>query len=439
ILLSSVSLWFSFDLIPRANLKFFSLLYDVQRKKPDVAIQPGYFYSDIDGYIIRVSDKNIDNGRLYDVMIYDHTENRGNVNILMADSATTSMEGNGQIMKMVLYSGSRHEDYRPESGKPDTYRHGRTYFDSLYYKFNLSGFDLDRTDESQFKHQITLVKKDLENAIDSLDNLNEENLTKHIVQVGRYTKVDSFFMRPGIYRRNMGKPDVLDDEDSTETDQLSLKKLTEEPDNEVKQVTDLKEGESIMAQTQFDKSRFRYDTLEVGTKQLAEGGIIETFKEENDPVELLNKALVNVRSVQSYLEFLMRKKKDEDKIYRKYVYEYYSRHAIPINCLLFMLIGSSLGAIIRKGGLGMPSLISIIFFLAFYVMITQGKKLSREDVLDPVFGAFLPVIVFAPVALYVTYQATNDSKLLDEGSWAYLRDRISMFVSSLRGKNKKQT
>ncbi|MEM8899886.1 MAG: LptF/LptG family permease [Bacteroidota bacterium] len=437
LMLTGISLWFSFDLIPRANLKFFSLLYDVQRKKPDVAIKPGYFYSDIDGYIIRVSDKNLDNGRLYDVMIYDHTENRGNVNIMMADSATTSMEGGGQIMKMVLYSGSRHEDYRPESGKPDTYRHGRTYFDSLYYKFNLSGFDLDRTDENQFKHQITLVKDDLKLAIDSLTDLNEENLAKHIVQVGRYTKVDTVFLKPGIYQRGTRK-----NKDSTESDSLSsdnsdllkLEKMGEKVDKKPINVEDLEKGKPIIGQGQFDKANYVYDTLAVDTIHLSEGGILASKIEGNDSdaLELLNKALVNVRSVQSYLEFLMRKKDDEGTIYRKYLYEYYSRHAIPLNCLLFMLIGSSLGAIIRKGGLGVPSLISIIFFLAFYVMITQGKKLSRADVLDPLIGAFLPVIIFAPIAIYVTYQATNDSRLLDEGSWAWVRDKISMFFSSLR-------
>ncbi|MEO1452134.1 MAG: LptF/LptG family permease, partial [Bacteroidota bacterium] len=93
-IITGLSLWFSFDVIPKANLKFFSLLYDIQRKKADVAIKPGHFYRDIDGYVIRVSDKNLDTGTLYDVTIYNHQENRGNNDIFMADSARMKLRGN---------------------------------------------------------------------------------------------------------------------------------------------------------------------------------------------------------------------------------------------------------------------------------------------------------------------------------------------------------
>ncbi|MEM7373620.1 MAG: LptF/LptG family permease [Bacteroidota bacterium] len=364
-LLTLVSLWVSFDVIPKANLKFFSLLYDVQRKKPDLAIKPGHFYSDIDGYVIRVSDKNPDSGTLFDVMIYNHTENRGNNDIIIADSAR--MKTKGGTLSMVLYEGVRYEEYKPESGEQENRPHGRTYFDSLYYRFPLEGFELSRTDESLFRHQITLPYRELVNAIDSIDALEGKQLIKNTQQLSRYNKIDTAFM---VYTKDtmpVKKTVVTYDMDSDET-------------------------------------------------------ILECY--DNDyPDDIVSRAITNARAIKSYVEFMSKKRADQKQAERKYDFEFYFRYALPFNCLVFVLIGIALGAIIRKGGLGMPALISLGFFMAFYVLTTQGKKLAKEDVLDPFVGAWLSVIIFGPVALALVYQATMDAKLLSESYWGMVRDK----------------
>ncbi|MEZ4825066.1 MAG: LptF/LptG family permease [Bacteroidia bacterium] len=376
ILLTGASLWFSLDTVPRANLKFFSLLYDVQRKKPNVAIQPGYFYSDIDGYVIRCSDKNNATGTLYDVLIYNHTDNRGNVDVIIADSAISGMDGN--VMKMVLYKGSRHEEYKGKSGEPESYPLGRTYFDSLYYRFDLSGFDLDRTDESQFRHQITLPYRQLVSALDSLVRLDEAYEEKSFEQIARYNFVDTAFLE--IWR-----------DTTTKNPPPAVESFTLEPGDEL--------AYCFPAST---------------------------------PSDLYNRALVSMRGVKSYTEFMVKKKDDQDKVDRNYQYEFHLRYALPFNGLLFMLIGVALGAIIRKGGLGFPSLISIVLFMIFYILTTYGKKFAKEGVLDPWAGAWLSVIVFTPVAIYLTYQATTDSKLLDESIRMRIRDQISHLWQRLK-------
>lgn len=375
-ILTAFSLWFSFDIIPRANLKFFSLFYDVQRKKPSVAIKPGYFYSDIDGYVIRVTDKNNNTGKLYDVILYNHTENRGSVDVILADSATTYMNEQETALHMMMYHGSRHQEYKPEDGEPNKHTLGRMYFDSLYFSFNLSGFDLDRTDESQFRHQIILPQDELSEAIDSLFILEEESRVKFFNQIARYLRVDSTF--------STYKPDSL-----------SFDVLANEIDIDERLVP-----------------CFRTDTL-------------------MDVTEMLSTANVDARAVKSYMEFMVKKKEDESKSVRKYRYEYFLRYALPINCLLFMLIGASLGAIIRKGGLGVPAILSIVCFMAFYIMITQGKKFAQEGILLPWAGAFLPIFVFTPIAIAVTVQATMDAKILDESVWGMVRDQISYRISRL--------
>lgn len=370
VILTGLSLFVSLDKVPKANLKFFSLLYDVQRKKPDLAITPGHFYSDINGYVIRASDKNNNTGTLYDVLIYNHSENRGNVDVIYADSAVTGMDGN--VLKMVLYKGGRHEEYKKEAGEPESYPHGRTYFDSLYYKFKLEGFDLDRTDESQFRHQITLPYNSLVSALDSLDEVKDGFVVKAFEQLGRYNFVDTNYIQYRV--------------DST--------KIREEVKVE--------------------------EALELGP----EDDLLDCFPEYKKS-DLISRAMVNIRAVKSYTEFMIKKDEDQQKVDRNYNYEYFLRYALPFNGLVFIFIGVALGAIIRKGGLGFPALISILLFMLFYVMTTYGKKFAKEGVLDPWVGAWLSVIVFTPVAIILTYQATTDSRILDEGTRVAVREFVS--------------
>jgi lipopolysaccharide export system permease protein len=106
-------------------------------------------------------------------------------------------------------------------------------------------------------------------------------------------------------------------------------------------------------------------------------------------------------------------------------------HALPFNCLLFMLIGISFGAIIRKGGLGLPSLISIAFFVIFYILLMQGKKFAKDGTISPIIGACLPLIILSPVALLSMYQATTDASVFDESVRDMWRDRISHFFRRL--------
>lgn len=370
VLLVFASIYISFDILPRANLKFFSLLYDVQRKKPDVAIRPGYFYSDIDGYVIRISDKNPGTGALYDVLIYNHTENRGAVDIIQADSAFMQMQND--VMAMLLYHGSRHEEYRAQAGKPDSYPYGRTYFDSLYYRFRLEGFDLNRTDESSFKHQIVMSMHQLGQAIDSLQDQDVKYYQKSINQLARYHKIDSLFLN-----RNRDTLPLTDSYGSFALD----------PDS----------------------------------------SLLTCFPAE-DQISIVSKTLVNARAAKSYVEYMIKKKEDQARVESSYLYEFYLRYSMPVNGLLFILIGCSMGAIIRKGGIGPPALVGIVFFMVFYILTTYGKKFAREGALDPWLGAWLSVIVIAPVALVLTYQAATDSSVLDGTAWGRgllaIRERI---------------
>ena len=379
------SIYLSFEVIPKANLKFFSLLYDVQRKKANLALKPGHFYSDIDDYVIRISDKDVEREMLYGVLIYNHSENRGNNDIIQADSAR--MDLFGSVMRMTLYSGTRYEEYRPEPGKPQGYRHGRTSFDSLYYRFELKGFNLDRTDEKQFRHQIIMPRKQLMGALDSLADLRVKTRAKSEQQLSRYNKVDTAYVF-GVVPAPPKKADSA----------------------------------------QTDRSQLQFETIfsyELGP----EDSLLACFEPEMR-MDAVNRALTSARAVKSYVEFMKRKYEDMAEANRQYYHEYWLRWAMPISCMVFALIGMSLGAIIRKGGLGLPALVSIGMFVAYYVLLTYGKKSAAEGGMTPFLGAFLPVICFLPMALAFTYQAALDARLFNESSWEMWTDRLERLFPS---------
>ncbi len=381
IILTGVMMWFSFNVVPKSNLKFFSLIYDVKKKKADIALQPGLFYRDIDNYAIRVADKHKSNGMLYRVRIYHYQEREGNNDVIQADSARMDLL-KGRL-QMVLFHGTRYEEVPPDDGDVDNYPFARTNFDSLVYKFELGDdFELSRTDESQFKHQITLTRRQLGMALDSISVLGVEQDQKTFSQLARYTKVDTQLAVVGVY----------------DTAQLR------------------RERPPVLT--------FAYDGAD---------SLVMCLRHDNTS-DILSRALTNARAVKSYLEFAQRKKDDQHIAQTRYTYEHQLRLALPINCLLFLLIGVSLGAIIRKGGLGVPALISITLFVLFYMLTTYGRKTSKDGSADPWFGAWVSVLVFTPLALVLVYQATTDSRVLDESQWGMVRDRVWLIRAYVQDK-----
>ena len=363
-LFTVITLMDTFYVIPWSNMKFYSLLYDIKRKKPDLAIKPGYFYSDIDGYVIRISDKNEERRLMYDVQIFNHSQSRGNSDIIFADSARMATQDSGKVLQMVLYHGNRHEEFVPQQDRPLRHPYGRTYFDSLYYKFRLTGFDLNRSEERSFRHQLTLPYPDLVHTVDSISLEQSQTLERNISQISRFTKIDSFLVS--------GVPPPATKAFSVKTYDLM----------------DLAPGDTIL-------------DCYAGTKK---GTVI-------------NDALSSARGVQGYMEFLDRSKLSQLQQLNQYLYEYHTRWAIPFAAMVFLFIGVALGSIIRKGGLGLPGLISVVFFIAFYLLLTYGKKMVKEAEIHPVMGAWLPVICIGPLAIPLFLLAMRDASVLTLTAW----------------------
>ena len=383
-------------------------------------------------------------------MVYNHSENRGAVDVIAADSARTRLdEKDPSSLKMVLYSGVRHEDYKPDPGKVVGYNYGRTYFDSLLYKFRLKGFELDRTDEGLFaRHQVTLNQWKLGEALDSLYARSDKNLVKFRNYLRPYTHLDSSFL-PGYVppEQPVEDPKISSTKVDTQLRRVIKKDENLKISENQLQVLNAQTVEQIKAQAQAQgdikpvppkqvTSNPFPDTLPTLRWQTAQDSAwssMDLFPNINR-VESLNKALSGARAVKNYVEFTTRKRKEEIKRINRYIYEYQFRISSPLNVIFFMLIGIALGAIIRKGGLGVPALISTLLLVFAYVLNAQGKKFAKDALLDPTLSAWLPAIVFGPLALILIYQAANESRLLDENAWAKMGTRdfwIPKFKSSL--------
>lgn len=345
---------FSDYILPIANLKMSSLLYDIRMKPADFLIKPGLFNNTIPGYSIRARDKSKDGKILKDLLIYDHqSSNTANIVIVAKEGYVhNSMDNNYMIIKLI--DGVRYEESR--NPKTNTYdprqQFTRFHFDETEMKFNMEAFQLKRTDQDLFKsHHSMLNLKQLKHYRDSttrqLDSLRGTLAT----DIKPYIFFFSNYYRPV---------------DST--------KLVAVPN-------------------------FEGDYLKM---------IPQTRKSD---------AIFSAHSQATYIANTINSKIAEQQIYEakniRYDIEWQRKFTLAVSCLLLFGIGAPLGAIIRKGGLGLPVVMAIIFFLIYYILSTTSEKWALEGDWDVVIGMWFSIIVLTPLAVFLTYKSATDSALFD--------------------------
>lgn len=361
------ALLFSFYVVPIANLKLFTMLYDLSKVKPSFALKEGHFYSDIDGMVIHVGGIDRQKDVLYKIKIFDHTDKVGNNRITLADSGVMVPAGGTGYLQMTLFEGVIHEEIpkKPGSGTPDDQYH-RFYFDTLDYQVGMAGFNLEESESNTFApHQ---YMKDIHALYHSTDSMAkrldgyQEDLDQYIL---KYTHVDTS-LTPGE-RHNLA----------------------------------------------FDTTHFEPDG--VIEADLAKP-VFEWFPEVESE-ELINRTTQHCRAVKNYTTIIQERLDRENLKIRKFDMEIHNRYALPISCLVFLFLGAPLGAIIRKGGVGMPVIISIGFFIVFYILMIQGRKFARDEILPVWVGIWLPVLLMAPMAIFFTWTSARDSAILYSSGW----------------------
>jgi len=352
VLLSGAAFYFANNLLPIANFKMYSLLYDVRQQKPALYIKEGVFYNGIEGYIIRVGKKNPDGKTIQDVIIYDHTDGVGNNKMIMAESGTMVMSDDERFLILTLKKGSSYEEQydsrqRTKSSRPFM----RTEFDSETVRFDLSSFKMNRTDETLFKDNYQMLNlRQLENAEATIQSKIDKRKSE---------------LAGILYPLYVG----------------SVKETKTKPD-------------------------------------LSNPDFLKNFDEDKRPI-IVSSAISAVRNYQSYAADAATDIQQRNKLLYRHQIEWHRKFSLSFACLILFFIGAPLGAIIRKGGLGMPVVVSIFFFVTYHIISITGEKFVREGFMAAYKGMWLSSAILFPLGVFLTYKATTDSSLFDTDS--YLR------------------
>lgn len=369
-----ISFIFSNNVLPYSNRKARTLLYDIRRKRPDINLQAGSFNNDIDGFSIKVSSKDPVTNRLDRLFIYDHRNNKGNSSVTYADSGYMRVTHDETAMSMVLYNGYSYNEM-PEKGEGSynrKYPYRKDYFREQTIIISLSGFDLERTEIDLFKSHSAM--KNIAQLTHDIDSLNK-----------RYNKrVDTYY---------------------TEFDNTILYSG--------------RNKETVHHQTGSFSENKRLP-LETGQAYRSISDI--------DKKAVLSRAISNVKETANYLSTKNESLHSEVKFIKGYEVNWNKKFTLSFACLVFFFIGAPLGAIIRKGGLGTPAVISILFFVIWYVVSISGEKLVEENLVSTFAGMWASSYILLPVGLFLTYKASNDSVILNVETYITFLKKIKDYL-----------
>ncbi|MCH5224661.1 MAG: LptF/LptG family permease [Muribaculaceae bacterium] len=394
--------------LPPAQVKMWTLLFSMRQKSPEVEIPEGVFYDQIPGYNLLVQSKNQDTGMLYDVMIYDVTRGGDNATILVADSGRMAFTADMRYLYLHLFTGEQFENLREQKALDKNVPFRR---ESFVDKQILIPFDanFNRMDEGGIRSQYVgknIVElqhtiDSVSNRIDSTGNIYANDLRKNAF--------------PLLVDRKTGQPVFTQSErekkSEIEKENPALKEGKNRNQKEGKRTGhEIKEEINIEEEVAGVKT-FNLDSLILSVPMERRGRLFETALS-------ISKRRVNE------VQFKSATISDDKMSIRRHKIELLKKYTLSVACLIFFFIGAPLGAIIRKGGLGTPLVISVLLFLFYYIIDNTGYKMARDGRWEVWIGIWLSTFILAPLGIYVTYKAMNDSAVFNPDSYKELLRKI---------------
>lgn len=379
IITSLLAYAFSNNVLPVANLKLVSILHGIRQTRLELDIKERVFYQGVDDFTIKVEDKARDGSMLYDVMIYDHRDRlASNSNVTLADSGKLQMSADKKNLLLTLFDGVRYDEKADISTERKSSNRQKQEFRTDLFKkqtaiIQLQGFDFSKTDEGLFKGS------------DRMKNLSQ--LTNDI---------DSIEGERKIYIKTLeGRSNLF-----------HFGQLQQPRDQRINAISD----------AQIMNIDSIYQSYNVSQQQM-----------------IVQNATRLTRDQRQVIDDQMRFIQMEDNRLRRHKMELHRKFTLSFACLIFFFIGAPLGAIIRKGGLGMPVVISIFFFVIYYIVDTMGSKFAREGVWEIYQGMWLSSAILLPIGVFLTYKSTTDSTLLNSDAYFIflrkLKDKVTAFKS----------
>lgn len=351
LVISGVSFYFQDVVAPSANMQFGQLLMSMKQKSPELEIPEGIFYDGIPNCNLYVQKKDINTGKLYGIMIYRMTDSYEDAAIILADSGMLQSTAEKKHLVLTLHSGEWFENMKSSdvTGSASVPYRRETFSD----KRIILDFDNDFNLADASSISGNAKTKSLTQISQSVDSISHE-----YDSIGRVFYQDAQMMQFGM------KP-------IKQKDSLSL-------------------------------------------AQKVKAGKVDFYKDFNklssgDKLAAVNKAVTAVQNNVANLEFKAMVTKEGDRMIRQHKIEAISKFTLALSCIIFFFIGAPLGAIIRKGGLGVPVIISVLVFIIYYILDNTGYRMARGGMWSIWFGKSIATAVLAPVAVFFTIKANNDS------------------------------
>lgn len=385
ILITGVAFYFSNNVLPITNMRFSTLLSGIKKQRPEMVLQPGVFTNEMDGYSIKIANENNKTKILYDLLIYDHTEIKGNEHVTVADSGLLKMTEDKRYMVLHLFHGENYIERKSEDRKKeDNHPYQRIRFDEQTIRQEVIGFDFKRRNESVFKNWYRMLNiSELSMMEDTLSNDYSEQLRTYMMQIN-----------------------------VNQTVSKKMPSLTTQHDS-LKHDIKIIGGDSI----------FNFDEYFAGIDKLLK-------------TEIIGIALENARNIVQNVSIHQGQLYLRKITLNKYRMEWHKKFTLSFAVLIFFFIGAPLGAIIRKGGLGMPVVVSILLFILYYIVSISGEKMAREDIWGMFNGMWFSSYIFLLVGIWLTYKAATDASVMSAETYVKFFSR--MRVGKYFRKNQKQ-
>ncbi len=464
ILISTASFFINNNVVPVANLKFKTRLYNFKTKKLSLSLEQGVFNDDFRNFSIRINKKH-ENGDLEDIMMYDHSaQHRNRTKIIYAEEGRMDMESDERFLIMDLKNGRQYQELEEEKGwkktDPRKYPYLRLEFGELEKYLDLKEFDMKEVNEEIFKEDDRMLS--CRQLLWQLDTMKYQ-MGKRRENVTDLTLLSFYFVKTNSDSSSTYVP--LSEAGSRLLDASSYKKKTditnpkgargmmksnkELPSNLVPPGKPNTTPKPKKPNNKSKKNNYKPPPSKPSTAFKTEGSLYyndENFKGEPNAFQhvfkdahykqMVSYAISNISSIDSRFNDYGNRLRAMNKRKGKYLYQIHLKFSLAMACMVFLFIGAPLGAIVRKGGFGVPVLFGTTFFVAFVALVTVFKKLAEGGTLTSEMAAWGPVFIFTIPCIFLTRGAIRDAKAMNLD---LISNTIKGWVSGGRKKKKQKS
>ena len=458
-------------LVPRSALKAYSLLYDIKQKKPALDITPGQFYTGIENYSIKVDRKFADGRTLKGLTIYNHTGHTGNLEVIFADSGQMYTVYNDRYLKFELFDGEHYLEgetrnlNRTRTNYKEIRPLTRTQFAKSQMMFDLSSFGMSRTDEGLFAsnrlmRNFTQLNADLDSLRGDIYEAESEIYSVPDYYL-KYSEIKDKAIIPERVREAKLRLDSMRQITSmiqaaeNGSDPITVQKPVEAivrfktlKTRMINEQRVRKQNTTVAKANQLTKAATRArskpttkvadsllisETLSEAERQQR---VRELTREKNETraaqTRIVKAALANTRQIKSKVVAQNNRIQQLQTDYYLFDIQWHKMLAHAMACISMFLIGAPLGSIIKRGGIGFPILVSVLFFIIYFVISTGGEKYAKSGSVSVIMGVWFANALLLPVGVFFLKQAKNDVRVFEADFYRVMGNRFRDWLSKLR-------